>query len=58
MNALTYAIAIIDFYYLFMIGFSVGVLFTAVALIGVRQCADSPKKMTRQAQAAQANFRG
>ncbi len=52
MNALTYAIAITDFYYLFMIGFSVGVLFIAVALIGVRQCADSFKKMTRQAQAA------
>jgi hypothetical protein len=47
MNALIYAIAITDFYYLFMIGFSVGVFFTAVALIGVCQCADSPKKMTR-----------
>jgi hypothetical protein len=58
MNALTYAIAITDPYHLLMIGFSVGVLSTAVALIGVRQCADSPKKMTRQAQAAQANLRG
>ncbi len=58
MNALTYAIAITDPYHLFMIGFSVGVLSTAVALIGVRQCVDSLKKMTRQAQAAQANLCG
>jgi hypothetical protein len=58
MNALIYAIAIIDSYHLLMIGFSVGVLSTAVALIGVCQCADSPKKMTRQAQAAQANLCG
>jgi hypothetical protein len=58
MNALSYAIAITDPYHLFMIGFFVGVLSTAVALIGACQFADRPNKMTREAQAAQANLRG